>query len=31
LGQHTREVLSELDYDEAGIEELLAAGAATEG
>jgi hypothetical protein len=24
-------VLSELDYDEAGIEELLAAGAATEG
>jgi crotonobetainyl-CoA:carnitine CoA-transferase CaiB-like acyl-CoA transferase len=31
LGQHTREVLSELDYDAAGIEELLAAGAATEG
>jgi crotonobetainyl-CoA:carnitine CoA-transferase CaiB-like acyl-CoA transferase len=31
LGQHTREVLTELDYDAAMIEELLAAGAATEG
>jgi crotonobetainyl-CoA:carnitine CoA-transferase CaiB-like acyl-CoA transferase len=31
LGQHTREVLAELDYDAATIEELLAGGAATEG
>jgi crotonobetainyl-CoA:carnitine CoA-transferase CaiB-like acyl-CoA transferase len=31
LGQHTRAVLAELDYDAATIEELLAGGAATEG
>jgi crotonobetainyl-CoA:carnitine CoA-transferase CaiB-like acyl-CoA transferase len=31
LGQHTREVLAELDYDAASIEDLLAGGTATQG
>jgi crotonobetainyl-CoA:carnitine CoA-transferase CaiB-like acyl-CoA transferase len=31
LGQHTREVLAELDYDAATIEDLLAGGTATQG
>ena len=31
LGQHTREVLAELDYDTSTIEELLASGTATQG
>ena len=31
LGQHTREVLAELDYDAAAIDGLLAAGVAAQG
>jgi crotonobetainyl-CoA:carnitine CoA-transferase CaiB-like acyl-CoA transferase len=31
LGQHTREVLAELDYDAAMIEDLLATGSASQG
>ncbi len=31
LGQHTRDVLAELDYDAATIDELLASGVASQG